>query len=150
MRTLQRSLLASALTVGFAASGTAAAQFSNNIFFGDSLVDAGNYKPLLPPGTGLFTTNPGPVWPTLFASHFGLSAIPSVQAGGNDYAYGGARVALLPGVLAPPLSPSMATPITTQLQQYLTAAGGKADPNTIYSVSGGGNDFFVQLSALAL
>jgi outer membrane lipase/esterase len=71
MRTLQRSLLASAIALSLAVSGSASAQFSNTFFFGDSLTDAGSYKPVLPPGTGLFTTNPGPVWPTVFAGHFG-------------------------------------------------------------------------------
>jgi outer membrane lipase/esterase len=59
--------------------------------FGDSLTDMGSYKPVLPPGTGMFTTNPGPVWAQPFAQSFGFSASPANQ-GGNDYAYGGARV----------------------------------------------------------
>ena len=45
----------------------------------------GSYKPVLPPGTGMFTTNPGPVWAQVFAQHFGFAASPANQ-GGNDYA----------------------------------------------------------------
>ena len=52
MRKLQRSLLASAVALALAASGTAAAQFSNVYFFGDSLTDAGNYKPVTAAGHG--------------------------------------------------------------------------------------------------
>jgi len=113
-------------------------------FFGDSYTDMGSFKPVLPPGTGMFTTNPGPVWAQPFAQSFGFSASPANQ-GGNDYAYGGARVALQPGY--PPVAPTAAAvPITTQIQQ-LTSKG-PLDPNAIYSVWGGANDFFTQLSDL--
>ncbi len=92
-------------------------QFSNVYFFGDSYTDMGSYKPVLPPGTGMFTTNPGPVWAQPFAQYFGFSRRPANQ-GGNDYAYGGARVTLLPGY--PPVPPtSGAVPIATQIQQLI-------------------------------
>jgi outer membrane lipase/esterase len=142
MRAIKGSLLANAMAVAFAASGVASAQFSNAYFFGDSLSDAGSYKPLLPQGTGLFTTNPGPVWVTPFAEHYGLTASPG--QGGNDYAYGGARVTQAPGF--PPTAPTgAAVPIATQIGQFL--AKGPADGNAIYSVQGGANDIFTQLSA---
>ena len=96
MRLIQRSLVSTAIALALAASGNAAAQFSNVYFFGDSLTDMGSYKPVLPPGRGMFTTNPGPVWAQPFAQNFGFSASPANQ-GGNDYAYGGARVTLSPG-----------------------------------------------------
>lgn len=143
MQKMKRAMLAGAVALIVAAPATA--QFTNVYFFGDSLSDGGQYKPLLPPGTGLFTTNPGPVWPTVFAGDLGFAAVPSTQ-GGTDYAYGGARVTSLPGVLAPPLSPSLATPIATQVQQFL--AKGPLDPNAIYSIQGGGNDFFYQFGLL--
>lgn len=144
MRTLKRTLLAGA--VALALSTSAAAQFSQAIFFGDSLSDSGNYKSLLPPGTGKFTTNPGPVWSEVFAQHFDLAAIPST-AGGTNYAYGGARVTDLPGILGAPLNPNDATPVATQVKQFL--AKGPADPNAIYTIQAGGNDFFYQLGLLA-
>jgi outer membrane lipase/esterase len=147
MRLLRRTLISSAIALALAASGNAAAQYSNVYFFGDSLIDSGNYKSVLPPGTGLFTTNPGPVMSQVIAQRFGFAATPSTQTGGNNYAYGGARVALLPGVVGAPLSPSAAVPVATQVQQYL--AKGPADPNALYSVSGGGNDFFCQFGLLA-
>ena len=92
------SRVAVALTFALAA-GTASAQFSNSYFFGDSLTDSGSYKPVTPPGTGRFTTNPGPVWAQLVAEHYGTTASPANQ-GGTDYAQGGARVTGLPGVPA--------------------------------------------------
>jgi len=102
MRTIRTTLLASALLIAFGLShGEAAAQFSGVYFFGDSLSDAGTFKPVLPPGTGKFTTNPGPVWVEVFAQRYGFTATPANQ-GGTDYAEGGARVALLPGV--PPIT----------------------------------------------
>ena len=92
MRRTKRTVLASALFIGLALShGEAAAQFSGFYFFGDSLTDAGSFKPVLPPGTGKFTTNPGPVWAEVFAQRYGFTATPANQ-GGNDYAEGGARV----------------------------------------------------------
>ena len=94
MKLFTRTALATALALSVAAPATA--QFSNVYFFGDSLSDAGSYKPVLPPGTGLFTTNPGPIWVTPFAQTFGFTAVPANQ-GGNDYAYAGARVTQLPG-----------------------------------------------------
>ncbi len=43
------------------------------------------YKPVLPPGTGLFTTNPGPLWTQIRRKHYGFTATPANQ-GGNDFA----------------------------------------------------------------
>lgn len=139
MRTFKRTLLAGAIAL--AISAPASAQFSNVYFFGDSLTDGGSYKPVLPPGTGLFTTNPGPVWALPFAEYLGSTEKPANQ-GGNNYAEGGARVTSLPGV---PNSPptATATPVATQISHYL--ATGPADPNSIYTVWAGANDIFTQI-----
>jgi outer membrane lipase/esterase len=142
MRPFRCSLAAAALALTFAA-GDAAAQFSNTYFFGDSLTDSGSYKPLLPPGTGLFTTNPGPVWSQLVARRYGFEAIPANQ-GGNDFAEGGARVSGLPGV--PDNRPTgNATPISAQVAELVSR--GPIDPGALYSVWGGANDVFFQLAA---
>jgi len=143
MRTLQRSLLATAtaLSLSLSASGPAAAQFSSVYFFGDSLTDAGSFKPVLPPGTGLFTTNPGPVWAQAFGTNYGFTVTPANQ-GGTDYAQGGARVTSLPGV--PTSQPTgSAVPIASQISQFL--GKGAANPKAFYSVWGGANDIFYQL-----
>jgi len=143
MPTFKHTLLAGAILL--AVSGPAAAQFTGAYFFGDSLSDAGSFKPSLPTGTGLFTTNPGPVWVTPFAQNYGFSAIPATQ-GGNDYAQGGARVTQLPGV--PDTNPltANALPISQQVAQFL--AKGPPNPSAIYSIQGGGDDLFTQLTAL--
>jgi outer membrane lipase/esterase len=138
---LSRTACAVALSL---CAGTAFAQFSNTYFFGDSLTDNGSFKPVLPPGTGLFTTNPGPVWSQLFAQHYGDSAQPANQ-GGTNYAQGGARVSDLPGVPDSPPTDN-ATPIATQVAQYLAAH--PVDRNAMYSFWGGANDIFYQLGAL--
>ena len=138
------SLVAGALALALCA-GHASAQFSNAYFFGDSLTDSGTYKPLLPPGTGLFTTNPGPVWSQLVATRYGFVAIPANQ-GGTNFAQGGARVTDLPGV--PPAPPTAtATPIAAQVAQLV--ARGPLDANALYAVWGGADDVFFQLGAAA-
>lgn len=144
MQKLKRAVLACA--VGFAVAAPATAQqFDAVYFFGDSLTDSGFYKPVVPAGAGLFTTNPGPVWATVFANKLGLTANPSNTPGGTNFAQGGARVTSLPGI--PPIPPTAsAVPIATQVQTFL--AQGPANPNAIYSVFGGGNDFFFQLALL--
>ncbi len=149
MRAFKRGVLATALTFALAASAPVAAQFSSGVFFGDSLTDAGSYKPELPPGTGLFTTNPGPVWVTPFAAHYGFTATPANQSGsdgrsGNDYAQGGARVTQAP--LSEGLPTGYAVPIATQISQFI--AKGPVDSNAIYSLQGGANDIFTQLTLL--
>ena len=106
-----RRLLAAALAM--AAAMPAAAQdapFSQTVFFGDSLTDAGYFRPLLPanvqPVTGQFTTNPSLVWSQFLADYYGTRA----DANGNgqtgtNYAAGGARVASPnPGPLGPKAS----------------------------------------------
>jgi outer membrane lipase/esterase len=146
MRRMKRTILASALFIGLASShGEAAAQFSGFYFFGDSLTDAGSFMPVLPPGTGKFTTNPGPVWAEVFAQRYGFTATPANQ-GGNDYAEGGARVSQLPGV--PPFPPTAtARPVTVQVQNFLQ--NGAVNSNALYSVWAGSNDVAFQLGLAA-
>jgi outer membrane lipase/esterase len=112
------------------------------VFFGDSLTDAGFFRPLLPapiqPVTGQFTTNPGDVWAELLADYYGGNADPNGNGQtGSDYAAGGARVGIdTVGALGP--IPSL----TSQLNSYLAATGGTADPDALYTVWGGANDLF--------
>src|SRR5437762_6355325 len=142
MRRMKRTLLASALFVGLGLSyGEAAAQFGGVYFFGDSLSDAGSFRPVLPPGTGRFTTNPGPVFGEVLGQRYGITVTPANQ-GGTDYAEGGARVTQLPGVPDSPPT-GTATPVATQVQRLLSR--GPVDPNALYIVWAGGNDVFTQL-----
>src|SRR5258705_2390233 len=77
-----------------------AQEFSNVYIFGDSLSDAGFFKPVLAAAgvpaslnLGRFTTVPGPVWSELVSSYYGATPNPSNVSGGNIFAQGGARVA---------------------------------------------------------
>lgn len=143
---IKRAASALALFIGLALShGVAAAQFNGFYFFGDSLSDAGSFKPVLPPGTGKFTTNPGPVWTEVFAQRYGFTATPANQ-GGNDYAEGGARVTQLPGV--PDVPPTgTATPVAAQVQNFL--GKGAVNSGALYSVWAGSDDVFFQLGLAA-
>ena len=138
-----RSLAACACIAG-ASLAAQAQQFSNVIFFGDSLTDAGYFKPVLAAagapaslGLGRFTTVPGPVWAELVAAYYGHPTLPSNQTGGLDFAQGGARVAT--NSASTPTGAAQ-RPITTQVGEYLTRAGGGADPNALYLMWAGAND----------
>ena len=96
---------------------------------------------MLPPGTGRFTTNPDPVWAQVLGARYGFTITPANQ-GGTDYAQGGARITLLPGV-------------PEQSADGHRSAGRHADhaahrrpasiPARCYALWGGANDIFVQL-----
>ena len=146
MRRMKRTMLASALFVGLGLShGAAAVQFGGVYFFGDSLTDSGSFKPVLPPGTGKFTTNPGPVWAEVIGQRYGFTVTPANQ-GGTDYAEGGARVTQLPGV--PNIPPTgTATPVATQVSNFL--GKGAVNSSALYSVWAGANDVFFQLGLAA-
>lgn len=123
--------------------------FEETVFFGDSLTDAGFFRPLLPasaqPVTGQFTTNPGLVWSQYLADYYGTNAstawlatgaTPRADTGSN-YAVGGARVGT-DSVGALGYTPSL----NSQVTAYLARTGGKANPNALYTVWGGANDLF--------
>jgi outer membrane lipase/esterase len=135
-----RTLLAAALAL--AAAPALAETYSQTVFIGDSLTDAGYFRPLLPPSAqpviGQFTTNPGFVWSQYLADFYGTSATPNGNGqGGPNYAAGGARVGV--DVVGPlGFIPSL----VTQTNTYLAANGGRADPNALYTVWGGANDLF--------
>lgn len=146
-----RSVLAAALALAAAPVLAQDNTFSQTVFFGDSLSDAGFFTPLLvqqdPQAAilGRFTTNPGLVWSEYLAEFYGTGAKPAWTATGaapqpgtgTNYAVGGARVGE-DEVGALGYTPSLAT----QVGAYLTATGGAADPNALYTVWGGANDIF--------
>jgi outer membrane lipase/esterase len=159
MKTPKRVLPALVLSIAaaFAAPSSSAAQFSNVYVFGDSLSDAGYFRPFfqaltaqgfpaaLVPVLGRFTTNPGPTWSELVAQYYGVTPNPSNVSGGTIYAQGGARVSTSPGFVTPPGQPQR--PVSTQIDEFLAASGGSADPSALYTVWAGANDLFVQLGA---
>lgn len=135
----------------FGATQSQAAQFSNVVVFGDSLSDAGYYRPFLTslglPASlvatlGRFTINPGPVWSEIVSQHYGVANPAASNAGGFIYAQGGARVTQ-PSAATPPGSAQR--PVSTQINEFLAAGGGTADPNALYAVFAGGNDMLQNL-----
>ena len=137
-----------------------AQNFNQAIVFGDSSVDSGAYKGLASPGGGAAynalwptgvangagkpTSSPGLMNSEALAAFFGLTATPATQPGipgqpgGTDYATSGARSDLVntpgSGLF------NAAVPMTTQINNYLASVGGRANPNALYLISGGGND----------
>ncbi len=150
------TLVASTLAIGASLSVTTAnaVQFSGVYVFGDSLSDAGYFRPFLAglgvpaalvPTVGRFTTNPGPVWAEIIATTYGGNPNPS-NAGGQNYAQGGARVAVPSPSTPPGGNPNRS--VQTQITEYLAASGGSADPRALYAVWAGANDIFQTLPAI--
>jgi outer membrane lipase/esterase len=145
-----RNLLTAAVlaaTAALAAPASASGPYSQTVFFGDSLTDSGFFRPLLPlsvrPVTGQFTTNPGFVWSQWLADYYGTRADPNGNGQvGTNYAAGGARVGVnSTGALGP--IPSLSTQVTN----YLSANGGRADSRALFTVWGGANDLFAITNA---
>ena len=159
-----RALLAAALALSAAPAFAGDNVFSSTVFFGDSLSDSGFYQPFLVSTFGpeaalaiRFTTNPGLVWSEHVANYFGGNGAPAwqlaivngvptwVAANGDNYAAGGATV--VPGPGFPPAPPTQFAPsLTDQVDAYLTANGGAADPDALYAMWGGANDLFFNLN----
>jgi len=105
--------------------------------FGDSYCDVGNLF-LATDGTeaappyynGRFSN--GPIWLDHVAGFLGLPLQPSLLKG-TDYAFGGAWVTQPASVTGVPSVPE-------QVETYLSQHNGKADPNALYVLEGGGND----------
>ena len=133
-------LAVAAATLAVAPVSAQDGRFSRTVFFGDSLTDAGYFRPLLPPEvqavTGQFTTNPGWVWAQHLGARWGTDASANGNGqSGDNYAVGGARVAEdVIGALGP--TPSMAS----QVQSFMGTGG--VDPDALYSLWGGANDVF--------
>lgn len=107
--------------------------FSAMYVFGDSLSDSGNIHslvgiPVAPYVDGYFSN--GPVWVQTLASRLGLPATTPSNLGGNNYAWGGARIS----------GAGFPSSLVAQQQTYLGDTGGVADPDALYVVWGGGND----------
>ncbi len=121
----------------------AAAPYTSEVVFGDSLSDDGNLS--LASGSPVimkFTTNPGNVTVENLAASLGLTLAPSVL-GGTDYAFGGA------GVLTnAPGTPAGVPTETAQITGYL-ATNPKLSGSSLYTVWGGANDIFYAAASSA-
>jgi phospholipase/lecithinase/hemolysin len=107
--------------------------------FGDSYCDVGNIffitkgtDPLPPYYNGRFSN--GPIWVDHVASSMGLP-MKAALLGGTDYAFGGAHVT---GPV--PTAAGDIPSVPQQVGLYLSQHNGKADPNALYILEGGGND----------
>ncbi|TAN05678.1 MAG: autotransporter domain-containing protein [Rhodanobacteraceae bacterium] len=140
--------LALASSAAFAQSAPPSAQpsthaglFDQMVMFGDSLSDGGNIA--LSQGLPIlrWTTNPGLTAVENIGAYLGVPMTPSL-ARGTDFAFGGAGL-----VNNSPGTPAGIPTLPTQMGMYLTAGGGKADPNALYGVWGGANDIFYAATA---
>jgi len=110
--------------------------FSDVFVFGDSLSDSGAFSGLFPaacpaaPYAGCRFSN-GPTWAENLATDLGLSADTAYGGGGTNYAIGGERSDEL----------LFDTFFGGQIPNFSTSVGGVADPNALYIVWAGGNDF---------
>lgn len=138
-----RSFLSAVVLVFFALQPVARAStptYSAIYVFGDSYCDVGNVYLLTggarPPSPPYFDGrfSDGPLWVDHIASARHLPMIPALE-GGNDYAFAGAHA-------SGPVSTTAGTlpGVPQQVGLYLQAHGGKADPNALYIIEGGGND----------
>jgi outer membrane lipase/esterase len=123
------------------AVGTAAhagtASYDNLYVFGDSYCDVGNIfavtggaEPAAPYYNGRFSN--GPIWLDHVAGFLGVP-LKASALGGTDYAFGGAWV-------TEPASVTGVPSVLEQVELYLSQHNGKADPNALYILEGGGND----------
>lgn len=156
------SLVVAVIALAAAPASAQTQPYSQTIFFGDSLTDPGFFRPLLiqqagPQAAfiGRFTTNPGQVWAEYLAQFYGtsgdaawgLTATGIVDGSGTNYAAGGARISLPPG-FPPSLPTGAAPPLSVQINAYLAANGGRADPDALFVVWGGANDLFFHLNGV--
>jgi outer membrane lipase/esterase len=152
-----------ALGVAVAVSSPSAAQSINQfVGFGDSTIDSGWYRnnivggvPFAGGGTTFnnafpeavnqgagraTSSNPGLMSSELLAAYFGTTARPANDpaGGGTNYATSGARNNEVnnpgDGLF------TQAVPTVTQINNYLGANGGVANPNALYLISSGGNN----------
>ncbi|UDM15508.1 autotransporter domain-containing protein [Vogesella sp. XCS3] len=161
MRTTLRAAVMAALLSPAAFAGSS---YSNIYFFGDSLTDTGAFGgQAYPNGSGGFiilpadarwTTNNAANHANILAGRLGLTvsvnnADLTVQKTGNNFAQGGAQsVTYATGATLPNSSSTQTAgpggldirDLPQQVQDYLSANGGKANPNAVYFVWSGGND----------
>jgi phospholipase/lecithinase/hemolysin len=133
------------------------------VVFGDSLLDAGTYSPVAKAkfGGGSYTTNPGENFTQHVARSFGNVmtpafvggfGVPLVPAGGLNYAQGGSRVTMQPGIYHPTdgtpnadFAEQTTIPVKDQVAEFLKARR-RFDPDQLIIINGGANDIFFQLA----
>jgi len=141
----KRIIFAASITLSSSLAFAVPLSFNDIFVFGDSLSDTGNTasraltgNPFVDPlisAQGGFGSNGrfsnGPVWHEYLADSLGISRATNSEGGGNNYAFGGARVDNAGGVSAGVLN---------QYDQYDTNLTGSANANDLYITWAGGND----------
>jgi phospholipase/lecithinase/hemolysin len=130
-------LIAALLGLASIAAQAATPNYDTLYVFGDSYCDVGNLftatggaEPAAPYYDMRFSN--GPLWVDHVAGFLGVPLKASLL-GGTDYAFGGAWVTQPQSVTGVPSVPQ-------QVELYLSQHDGKADPNALYILEGGGND----------
>jgi phospholipase/lecithinase/hemolysin len=134
------SIMVILLGLASTAAQAATASYDALYVFGDGYCDVGNIftatggtEPAAPYYNGRFSN--GPIWLDHVAGFLGLALKPYLL-GGTDYAFGGAWVTEPQSIPGGGTIPS----VSEQVALYLGQLGGKADPNALYILEGGGND----------
>jgi phospholipase/lecithinase/hemolysin len=168
-KTIAALLLKSAMTAAIAfglmsSSASFGATKLDVVVFGDSLLDAGTYSPFADVkfGGGRYTTNPGENFTQLVARSFGNVLTPAMiggyglplaPTGGLDYAQGGSRVTMQPGIdhaaAGTPhadFAEQTTIPVKDQVAEFLQVHR-RFHPDQLIIINGGANDIFFQLAA---
>jgi phospholipase/lecithinase/hemolysin len=162
---LRKAAVIAAITFGLVASSASfGATRLEVVVFGDSLADAGTYSPVAEAkfGGGRFTTNPGLNFTQVVARSLGSElkpafvggfGLPLRPAGGRNYAQGGSRVTMQPGIdhaaAGTPhadFAQQTTIPVKDQVAEFLKAHQ-RFSPDQLILVNGGANDVFFQLAA---
>lgn len=168
---LPRSFAACLMTLACTSAIAASSPYSTMVVFGDSLADAGQYPDAGgPPGATLrFTNRQGPTFQpgtgeafglnssTLLGTHLGVSPtdlqastspVRAAQglADGNNWAVGGDRTDQILASITTQSQVANTNATTGQTAVFRTRPGYLtqntfADPNALYYLTGGGNDF---------
>jgi phospholipase/lecithinase/hemolysin len=146
---LAKSLLANAsalVTTNLGRNPGKSAPFNQLVVFGDSLSDTGNlfkalgglFPPSPPYNQGRFSN--GPIWVDKLGADLGLSnATLNFAVGGATSGRGNVGAQLAGGLLPPGVK---LPGLLDEIDQFTAAAGGKAvNPNALYVVWAGANDF---------
>jgi outer membrane lipase/esterase len=135
----KKTWILTTVLLGLASMAAEAAKphYDSLVVFGDSYCDVGNIfaltggaEPAPPYYNGRFSN--GPIWLDHVAGFLGVPLKPSAL-GGTGYAFGGAWVTEGKSFTGVPS-------VVEQVELYLSQHGGKADPNALYILEGGGND----------
>ncbi|MDP8965902.1 MAG: SGNH/GDSL hydrolase family protein, partial [Cyanobacteriota bacterium] len=124
-----------------------AQNFDAFYIFGDSLVDNGNLfgvtRNLVPPSPPYFNGrfSNGPVWVEILGSKLGISADST-----HNFAFGGATSGTF-NALSPLLGVPLPGGLSLQINTFTTTTT-TADPNALYALWAGGNDYLVQPTQL--